>query len=490
MFPTDPIRSYINLSFAKKSDELSKVYAEEVVVARLKYQSPSGMRLRAIMQPAVESARARIDAWVQIVRDACKEANRPVDNEVRAYILAEVHNQCEGARRNTAHNLTMTLQREPMQHVPNVRESLSANLDRQISQIETDIARELKIEELRENVQKSAKPADRLTSMSAPHSPERRRSMRLTRAVPLTVTSTDFLGQPFTELTTTITVNRYGCTYQSKHHVPKNAKVTLEVVQPGSAAPAHHIEGRVAWVQRPHTVRELFQIALEFEKPTDIWGVTLPSGDRFIPGEGETDSVPLRSPQKIRERAVELMDEVREVIVEESADDRTENHRSASSQPRKPEASIKKYRKKRTTKKKRKTRDVFICHASEDKDSFVRPLAEALRAEGLRVWYDEFTLRVGDGLRRSIDKGLAASKFGAVVVSPSFFKKQWPQRELDGLVAREIDDRRVILPVWHNVSLAEVRERSITLADRIAANSEEGIQAVVAKLLLVIRKNG
>jgi hypothetical protein len=59
----------------------------EVTAARLKYQSPSGMRLRAIMQPAVESATARINALVQIVRDACKEANRPVDNEVRAYVL-------------------------------------------------------------------------------------------------------------------------------------------------------------------------------------------------------------------------------------------------------------------------------------------------------------------------------------------------------------------------------------------------------------------
>jgi hypothetical protein len=314
--------------------------------------------------------------------------------------------------------------------------------------------------------------------------------MRLTWAVPLTVTSTDFLGQPFKELTTTITVNRYGCTYQSKHYVPKNAKVTLEVVPPGSTAPAQHIQGRVAWVQRPRTVREFFQIALEFEKPTDIWGVTLPPGDRFIPVEEEKDSRVVHSPQKIRERALELMDEVREIIVEESADDAAKIHRSASSQPRKTGASVKAHRKKRRKKKKRKTWDVFICHASEDKASFVRPLAEALRAEGLRVWYDEFTLRVGDGLRRSIDKGLAASKFGAVVVSPSFFKKQWPQRELDGLVAKEIDDRRVILPVWHNVSLAEVRERSITLADRIAANSAEGIQAVVAKLLLAIRENG
>lgn len=89
-----------------------------------------------------------------------------------------------------------------------------------------------------------------------------------------------------------------------------------------------------------------------------------------------------------------------------------------------------------------------------------------------------------------LDKGLASSKFGTVVVSPSFFKKQWPQREPEGLIAKETDDRRIILPVRHNLSLVDVRQPSITLADRIAANSAEGIQAVVAKLLLEVRKNG
>ena len=160
MFPTDPIRNYINLSFAKKTDEIAQKYAAEVVTARLKFPSPSGMRLEAIMQPAVESTRARINSWVQIVRDACKEANRPVDNEVRAYVRAEVHNMCEGARQHTSQLLGLTLQRESMQQVPGVRESLSAQLNQQISRIETEIGRELKIEELKENVQKSAKPAD------------------------------------------------------------------------------------------------------------------------------------------------------------------------------------------------------------------------------------------------------------------------------------------------------------------------------------------
>ena len=49
--------------------------------------------------------------------------------------------------------------------------------------------------------------------------------------------------------------------------------------------------------------------------------------------------------------------------------------------------------------------DVFICHASEDKDAFVRALAEALRSHHVEVWYDEFALDVGDSLREAIDRG-------------------------------------------------------------------------------------
>lgn len=73
--------------------------------------------------------------------------------------------------------------------------------------------------------------------------------------------------------------------------------------------------------------------------------------------------------------------------------------------------------------------DVFISHASEDKE-FVRPLADALIARGLRVWYDEFELKVGDHLRRSIDRGLVRSRYGIVVLSPAFFAKHWPQTEV------------------------------------------------------------
>ncbi len=127
--------------------------------------------------------------------------------------------------------------------------------------------------------------------------------------------------------------------------------------------------------------------------------------------------------------------------------------------------------------------DLFICHAGQDKEEFVRPLAQALQRKGLRVWYDEYTLKVGDSLRRKIDAGLKASRFGVVVLSPAFFAKEWPQRELDGLTAREIEGKKVILPVWHNLTRQDVLGFSPTLADRLAASSDKGIDAVVAAIL-------
>lgn len=112
--------------------------------------------------------------------------------------------------------------------------------------------------------------------------------------------------------------------------------------------------------------------------------------------------------------------------------------------------------------------DVFISHATEDKNEIVRPLAEALIDQGVRVWYDEFELRIGDNLRRKIDEGLAQSRFGVVVLSQAFFEKNWTQYELDGLVAREMNEERVILPLWHRVTKQEVISYSPSLADIIA----------------------
>lgn len=117
------------------------------------------------------------------------------------------------------------------------------------------------------------------------------------------------------------------------------------------------------------------------------------------------------------------------------------------------------------------THDVFISHASEDKDEFVRPLANALIALGLNVWYDEMTLRIGDSLRQKIDKGLANSRVGLVVLSPSFIKKGWTNYELDGMVTKTVSGEQILLPIWHNITKQAVVDFSPSLADKVARST-------------------
>ena len=113
----------------------------------------------------------------------------------------------------------------------------------------------------------------------------------------------------------------------------------------------------------------------------------------------------------------------------------------------------------------------------------MRPLAEALIAAGFDIWYDEMTLKVGDSLRQSIDKGLSQSRYGVVVLSSAFFNKNWTQYELNGLVSREMTGGKVILPIWHKVSKDEVIAYSPTLADKVAINSSFSSRDEIVKQL-------
>lgn len=127
--------------------------------------------------------------------------------------------------------------------------------------------------------------------------------------------------------------------------------------------------------------------------------------------------------------------------------------------------------------------DFFISHASEDKDDIVRDLADSLKENGFEVWYDEFELKIGDSLRKKIDNGLSKSKFGIVIISPSFVKKNWTEYELNGMVAREMNGHKVILPIWHKISKDEVLKFSPTLADKMALNTSiHTIQDIINSL--------
>ena len=129
--------------------------------------------------------------------------------------------------------------------------------------------------------------------------------------------------------------------------------------------------------------------------------------------------------------------------------------------------------------------DVFICHASENKD-FVEPLAKALMEKGLRVWYAPFELKIGDSLRQEIDRGLANSRYGIVVLSEAFFTKNWPQSELDALASRQnAEGRKVILPIWHGIEANDVRDKSPLLHSLLAVRSSDGMEFVVGQIFSV-----
>ena len=131
--------------------------------------------------------------------------------------------------------------------------------------------------------------------------------------------------------------------------------------------------------------------------------------------------------------------------------------------------------------------DLFISHASEDKEELVRPLAEELVKYGVNVWYDEFSLGLGDSLTASIDKGLIDSKFGLIIVSPAFFQKRWTDYELKSLLTKEINGGKVILPVWHNVTSDFVASKSLFLADKKAISSDVGISKLAFEIVNIVR---
>ncbi len=132
--------------------------------------------------------------------------------------------------------------------------------------------------------------------------------------------------------------------------------------------------------------------------------------------------------------------------------------------------------------------DVFISHAFEDKNQIARPLAEKLTMFGLGVWYDEFTLKMGDSLLESIDHGLARSKFGVVILSKAFFAKGWSKYELRGLVTKELGRGRVVLPIWHNISHDELTNISPSLADKYALDtSKQTLDEIVLLIIRVVR---
>jgi hypothetical protein len=129
---------------------------------------------------------------------------------------------------------------------------------------------------------------------------------------------------------------------------------------------------------------------------------------------------------------------------------------------------------------------LFICHVFEDKPDFVEPLAHALRKD-FEVWYDKFELKLGDSLLQKITEGLLSADVGIVVLSKAFLaKKKWAQNELAGLFALETTTRKIILPIWKDVTEEDVKKYSPILADRFAVSASDGLDKVVSEIKVAV----
>lgn len=131
----------------------------------------------------------------------------------------------------------------------------------------------------------------------------------------------------------------------------------------------------------------------------------------------------------------------------------------------------------------------FISHDSADKADVARPLAQRLIELRCPVWYDEFTLKIGDNLRESIDNGIRNAHRCVLVLSPAYFSnKGWGRAEYDSIFTREmIEKDNIILPIWHNVGKEDVFQYSTWLPSRVGLKTSLGIEVIAQKIAGVLR---
>ncbi|WP_439660237.1 DUF1883 domain-containing protein [Lentzea sp. HUAS TT2] len=131
--------------------------------------------------------------------------------------------------------------------------------------------------------------------------------------------------------------------------------------------------------------------------------------------------------------------------------------------------------------------DVFLCYASEDRAAVAEPLARELRNLGVEVWFDRFTLGLGDSLTRKVNEGLAGSRFGIVVLSKAFFEKEWPNRELEAMINLSVYCEQKILPVWHEITKEDVLSRMPLMGDRISRDTRQfSVTEIASEIALFV----
>ncbi|MBL7707267.1 MAG: toll/interleukin-1 receptor domain-containing protein [Taibaiella sp.] len=127
-------------------------------------------------------------------------------------------------------------------------------------------------------------------------------------------------------------------------------------------------------------------------------------------------------------------------------------------------------------------RDIFLCHAWDDRKSTALELNDLLVANGVSVWFSEKDIPLGTSFLREIDKGLAKSKIGLVLVTPSFLKRVQNEgvadKELSALLSRD-----QLIPIVHNTTYAELRDISPLLGSRNGLDTQEDTMENIAKKL-------
>ena len=135
--------------------------------------------------------------------------------------------------------------------------------------------------------------------------------------------------------------------------------------------------------------------------------------------------------------------------------------------------------------------DVFICHASEEKENVVEPLYRHLDSAGIRCWYDRGEILWGDSIVGKINEGLRCSRFVIVVVSPTLLRKTWATKEMNAALSQEIDSGRTrVLPLMVG-SDQEVQQMSDQLAiqrDKRYVRWSGRAEEIEQELRLLIRR--
>ena len=139
--------------------------------------------------------------------------------------------------------------------------------------------------------------------------------------------------------------------------------------------------------------------------------------------------------------------------------------------------------------KPRKMYDVFLSHASKDKISYVEELKQTLDLLGIDVFYDKDTIEWGDKWKEKIYEGLEKSEFAIIVISEHFFGREWTEEELKSLLERQnAEGQKLILPIVHNITTDQLKEKYPAVADIQAIesrdNSYEKIALLFAKQLI------